>query len=596
MKTLRTFFMYALSCSVLHAAEDSLQLYLRSHFHYLASDALQGRETGEAGNRLAAEYIATQFKNIGLKPIGDNGTYFQNFEVVKEIQLDGNNSLTALISKKEKNYAVKTDFQPLSFSSNSSVSGTLIFAGYGINASDSVYNDYANCDVKDKIVLVLRFSPDGDNPHSSFAKYSALRNKTLQARERGAKALLIVTATADDSTDRLIKLKYDNSFSNSGIPVLTVNRAIVNEWLKGNKLTVDSLQQKIVRNKKPFSLELNSVRISLVTSLHEIRKPTSNVVGLLQVTDTTNTEHLVIGAHYDHLGYGGEGSGSLAPDKNEIHNGADDNASGTSGMIELARSLSTQQKLLKRNIVFIGFSGEEMGTLGSLYYTKHPILSLERSATMINLDMVGRLKEKTLTIQGTGTSSNWNNLLSKYNNDSSFVLKFIKDGFGPSDHAAFFGKNIPVLFFFTGLHEDYHKPSDDFEKINIAGEASLVRYIAQLAVEIDTTTVRPDFIKTQSPSQSSGDSRGYRVYVGTIPDYSEQTEGMKLSGVRENSPASKAGLQADDVLIKFGKFEIKNVYDYTYAIQDYKPGDVVEVIVVRGKEKITVKVTLEKRN
>ncbi len=574
--------------------QDSTSHYLKQHVNFLASDVLEGRGTGEKGNELAALYIAEQFKNIGLQPAGDHGTYFQEFEVVKGLQLGANNNLSATIGKKKPfNYAANTDFIPVGFSSNATVSGKVVFAGYGMTA-DSTYDDYKGIDVKDKIVIALRYAPDGDNPHSKFAKQSALRYKALQAREKGAKALLIVTSAADDSTDKLMKLKYDHSFSNAGIPVLSVSRKVVNEWLKQNKLNIDSVRNKIVTTSSSASVELKNIFLSLSSDVVHIKKRSSNVIGLLKVND--NEEHLVIGGHYDHLGYGGDGSGSLSPDKNEIHNGADDNASGTTVVIELGRKLSEYKNILKRNIVVIAFSGEEMGLLGSAYYTKNPVLPLQRAVTMFNFDMVGRLKDNVLTVQGTGTSSGWENLLKKHNADSSFTLKFVKDGFGPSDHSSFYSQNIPVLFFFTGIHEDYHKPSDDADKINIDGMNDILRYVAKLAVEIDTTSTRPDYIKTQSQDQG-GMRQGFRVYVGTIPDYSEDANGMLLSGVRENSPAAKAGLQKGDVIIKFGKFDIKNVYDYTYALQEYKPGDEIEVKFVRNKtETITSKMVLEKRN
>ncbi|MDP1677718.1 MAG: M28 family peptidase [Bacteroidota bacterium] len=571
---------------------DSSVAYAKSHVDYLASNELEGRGTGEKGNELAAKYIADKFSELGLRPMGDNGTYFQEFEVVKSLELGKQNSLTAKLGKKTSNYSVQKDFVPISFSANASAEGNVIFAGYGMTV-DSTYDDYAKIDAKNKVVIALRYSPDGDNPHSKYAKQSALRYKAMQAREKGAKALLLVTATADDSSDALVKLKFDNSFSDAGIPVFSVSRAIVNTWLKGNRITIDSLQKRIVRTNKQQSFELKNVTLSLSSEVIQLKKKTSNVLGLLKVND--NEEHLIIGGHFDHLGYGGIGSGSLAPDQNEIHNGADDNASGTSAMIETARELSYYKNILKRNVLFMGFSGEEMGVLGSAHYTKHPKLSLTQAVTMINYDMVGRLTDQTLTIQGTGTSSQWESLVTKYNSDSTFKLKFVKDGYGPSDHASFYGAGIPVLFFFTGLHDNYHRPSDDADKINSEGIAQIVSYASKLAVEIDTTAARPDYIKTQAPQQ--GTRQGFRVFVGTIPDYSEGADGMLLAGVRDNSPASKAGLLKGDVLIKFGKFEIKNVYDYTYALQEFKPGDEIEVKIVRNKtETITTKMTLEKRN
>ncbi len=571
---------------------DSSITYAKNHVDYLASNELEGRGTGEKGNDLAAKYIADKFSEFGLEPLGDNGSYYQEFEVVKSLELGQQNKLTAKVGKKLTAYSVTKDFIPVSFSTNTVAEGKVVFAGFGMTV-DSTYDDYSKIDAKNKIVIALRNSPDGDNPHSKYAKQSALRYKAMQAREKGAKALLLVTSSSDDSSDALVKLKFDNSTSDAGIPVFSVSRSIVNEWLKGNKQTIDSLQKRIVRTNKQQSFDLKNVVLSLSSEVNQIKKKTSNVIGLLKVND--NEEHLIVGGHFDHLGYGGVGSGSLAPDLNEIHNGADDNASGTSAMIETARELRYYKNMLKRNVLFIGFSGEEMGVLGSVHYTKYPKLPLAQAITMINYDMVGRLTDQTLTIQGTGTSSLWESMITKHNSDSTFKLKFVKDGYGPSDHSSFYGAGIPVLFFFTGLHDNYHRPSDDADKINSEGIAQIVSYASKLAFEIDTTSKRPDYIKTQAPQQ--GSRQGFRVFVGTIPDYSEGADGMLLAGVRDNSPASKAGLLKGDVLIKFGKFDIKNVYDYTYALQEYKPGDEIEVKVVRNKtETITSKMILEKRN
>jgi len=594
MKKILTSFLFFFLALPAAGLNDSTSIYLKQHIGYLASDALEGRKAGSKGAELAAEYIAQQFQSVGLVPLGDHGSYFQHFSFISGVRLGEKNSLSRSDGKGTTSYQLNRDFRPLAFSADGQVSGPVIFAGYGISSTDPQYDDYANVDVKNKIVLVMRYSPENDNPHSEFGKYLPLRYKTLTAREKGAKALLVVTGSADDSTDELIALRYDNSFSNSGLPVFSVSRAVADSWLRAAHTTVDSLQTQINTLKKPASIDIPNVVLSLSSDVVEIKDSSANVAGLLKLDGTQSDEYLVIGAHYDHLGWGGEGSGSLAPDKHEIHNGADDNASGTGGVIELARLLSHQKASLKRNILLISFSGEEEGLLGSEYYVKHPLLPLNNAVAMINLDMVGRLKDRTLTVQGTGTSSRWDALVGAYNADSTIILKSVKDGYGPSDHSSFYGANIPVLFFFTGIHEDYHKPSDHADKINYDGEALVLDYIRRIAIDIDDHTPRPDYLKTSSSSNS--ESRGFRVYVGTVPDYSDQSNGMKITAVRDNSPAAKAGLLGGDIIVKFGKFEIKNVYDYTYALQEYKPGDEVEVVVQRGNEKIVKNVKLEKRN
>ncbi|MEW6060550.1 MAG: M28 family peptidase [Bacteroidota bacterium] len=576
--------------------EDSTEYYLKQHASYLASEELEGRKPGFQGNIAAAKYIAEQFKNIGLEPLGDNGTYFQNFEVVTELQLGQKNELVLQQNKKKTSYTADRDFRPLGFSSDTTVSAGLVFAGYGISAADLKYDDYENVNVAGKIVVVLRGSPEGDSPHSQFGKFTALRYKAMNARQKGAVGLIVVSSTSEDSADNLVKLKYDNSFSTSGIVTVHATRSVVNSWLKGNKTNVDTLAAQIQRTMKPKSFEIKKHTVTLSAEVLKIKKPTQNVVGILRSTNAVPNEHMIIGAHFDHLGYGGEGSGSLTPSKNEIHNGADDNASGTSAMIEMARHLNDYKNVLKRDIIFMGFSGEEMGLLGSAHYTKSPILPLEQTVTMINLDMVGRLKDNKLTIQGTGTSTNWETMLNSLNTDSLFTLSLVKDGFGPSDHASFYSKNIPVIFFFTGVHEDYHKPSDDFDKLNYNGMEKIVRFAVNVALSVDTLSVRPDFQKTVQPVMASGSGRGFKVTLGTVPDYSEGVVGFKISDVRENGPAQKAGLKGGDIIIKLGTYEIKSIYDFMYSLEGFKPGDETDIVFKRGTETMTAKVTFDKRN
>jgi Tol biopolymer transport system component len=575
---------------------DSTAHFLARHTSHLASDALEGRKSGSEGNNKAAQYIADQFASIGLLPLGDDGTYFQYFDVVSELQLGKKNQMTVVQGKKKTSLTVNSDYRPLGFSSDTSVTAGLVFAGYGITSTELNYDDYAQLNVKGKIAVVLRGAPENDQPHSNFGKFAALRYKAMNARQQGAAGLIVVSPASEDSSDTLLLLKYDNSFSTSGIAAVHVHRRLVDLWLKTKGTSIDSLDAKIQRTKTPSSFELKNISMMLTTEVLKIKKQTKNVVGTLSISGRHDREHVIIGAHYDHLGYGGEGSGSLEPSKYEIHNGADDNASGTAAMIEIARHLASIKGLLHRDIVFIGFSGEEMGLLGSAHYTRVPSLPIDEAITMVNLDMVGRLKNGKLTVQGTGTSTLWDSLVHSFNRDSIFNLSLVKDGFGPSDHASFYLKNIPVLFFFTGVHEDYHKPSDDFDKLNTAGLEQIVKYSVRLVAAIDTLTMRPDFQKSQQPMAQSGSGRGFRVTLGTVPDYSEGVVGFKISDVRENSPGKKAGLQGGDVIVKLGTYDIRSIYDYMYALEGFKPGDEAVIIFTRGDERMTSKVIFEKRN
>jgi len=302
-------------------------------------------------------------------------------------------------------------------------------------------------------------------------------------------------------------------------------------------------------------------------------------------------EYLVLGAHFDHLGWGGDNS--LYMGEPSIHNGADDNASGTTGLLELAEKFASIKNQLDRKIVFIAFSGEELGLLGSSYVVNNFPLPIENDITMINMDMIGRLNDKNdLIVYGTGTSSKWKNILDD-KNDYDFNLTFNDEGFGPSDHSSFYGKKVPVLFFFTGTHSDYHKPSDDADKINLAGQEKLLKYVYDVALTIANSETRPDYISVER--KDTGKMTGTKVYVGTVPDFAGEVDGYKLGGVTDGSPAAKAGLQAGDIITQFGEKKISNIYDFTYALGNYVPGDKVKVLVKRGEEVLTIEIELGSR-
>jgi hypothetical protein len=326
---------------------------------------------------------------------------------------------------------------------------------------------------------------------------------------------------------------------------------------------------------------------------------TSNVVGFLEGKDPGKKhEAVVLGAHFDHLGMGGPGSGSLDPDTAAIHNGADDNASGTAGVLELAQRLAADSASLQRTVVFTFFSGEELGTLGSAHYVSSPLVPLTSTVAMLNLDMVGRLKDDQLTVGGSGTSPLWADLLRRENPDSSLTLTLNPDGYGPSDHASFYAKDIPVLFFFTGIHDDYHRPSDDWETLNYPGEERVVRYVYRIAREVIAGRERPTFARVQSarPAMGGGDSRGFSVTLGIVPDYVGGTEGMKVSGVRAGGPAEKAGLISGDIIVRMAGKQVLNIYDYMGILTELKAGDIVEVEVRRDGKPVTLTATMAKRN
>jgi aminopeptidase YwaD len=578
---------------------------IREYIKYLASDALEGRGSGTPGNAEAAIYIATDLKLWGLKPAGDNGTFFQPFEFVSAVKAGEHNACAIearALAGGKKGLSVDTDFRPLGFSATGSASGQVVFAGYGISAPDKSYDDYAGLDVTGKIVIVLRFAPDGSAAQSDFQRYTSLRNKARIAREKGAAAMILVTGPADDAEDGLIKISNDQGAGSSGLPAISMKRDAADLILAASGWTVKSLQDTIRKSHVPHSFAIEGSSATLQTEITRVTSQTSNIVAYLEGNDPTlKDEVLVLGAHMDHLGKGGPGSGSMVPDTIAIHNGADDNASGTAALLELAEAFAAHQQQLKRTVIFVFFSGEELGTLGSGYYVSQPFFPLKQTVAMLNMDMVGRLRDRSLTIGGSGTSASWGSILARENADSTFALTLNPDGFGPSDHASFYGKDIPVLFFFTGVHDDYHKPTDDWDKINYPGEEQIAKFVYRIAWDIDTMAVRPQFTRVQVAASgrgnaSGGDSRGFSVTLGIVPDVGESTTGMKISGVRPNGPAEKAGLKSGDVITNIGGHKIMNVYDYMGVLGELKAGQEVDVVVTRDGNELKVKAVMQKRN
>lgn len=568
-------------------AQDAMK-----HLMYLASDELKGRGTGTDEINIAAQYIAENFKSYGLTPLGDSG-YYQNFEATTGVELTENNHLAIMIGGKKFNLTLNENYSPLGFSDNSSISGEVIFAGYGIEAEKLGYNDFADVDVKDKIALVLRYSPEGDKPRGDFADFSSTRYKATSVRNKGAKGVIFFTGPNTYEDDSFIKLNVEQLGGDAGLPIVSITTKMAEEIFQAAGKDLLSMQKEMDSLKAAKSFYFTNSSAFISVGLKPVIKSTRNVIGLVESENPIyKNEYIVIGAHYDHLGMGGRGSLSSSKEP-VIHNGADDNASGTSTVMELAQKFSANKKSLKRSIVFMTFSGEEMGLLGSAHFVKSPTIPLEKIVAMYNLDMVGRLNEESsLTVYGTGTSPIWKDLLNDKNSYYNFKLNFIDDGFGPSDHSSFYSKDIPVLFYFTGTHSDYHKPGDDFDKINYTGIEKIGRFVYEIADAVNQKDDKIAFTKTKSGPRERRSGVATRVYVGTVPDMSTQADGFKLSGVSDGSPAEKAGLKAGDIIIKFGGKDVKNIYDYMYAIQDHKPGEEVDVVVKRGDEEIILKVTL----
>ncbi len=576
----------------------------KENIHYLASDKLKGRGNGMPQLGLAAKYIANRFKAAGLEPAGDNKTYFQHFTMTTGVTLTGKNSLTLHSPAGVSQLAVKKDYVPVSFSAVGKFDAPLAFAGYGITAPNLHYDDYAGLDVKGKVVIVLRHEPQENDEKSIFdgkesTQHSEIRFKAINARNHGAAGMILVNDTGvhPDKQDELIQFGSLYGPEETKFAALMVKAGQIDALLKPSGKTLDGLRQAIDKDLSNQSFALDtSMRISFNVGIARTKKQVANVVGLLRGSDPKLSDQvIVIGAHYDHLGLG-DGN-SLAPSEvGKVHHGADDNASGTSGVMELAEALAKHRAELKRSIVFITFAGEEAGLIGSAYYAEHPSVPLDRTIAMLNLDMIGRASKNKLTIGGTGTSPDFKKFVEEANRDVGFELAFSSSGYGASDHMSFTVHQVPVLFFFSGLHADYHKPSDTWDKIDAEHGAKVAQLVANVARELDSVKEKPLYVRVAEPAgHGSGGGGGYGPYFGSIPDMSDSTDGVRFSDVRDGSPAAKAGFKGGDKLVDFGGMTVNNLEDFTYALRQHKPGDKVNVTVVRNGEKMTREVTLEVR-
>jgi aminopeptidase YwaD len=622
---------------------------LRTHINYLASDKLEGRRTGSEGANLAAEYIAKEFARYGLqRGIGYDtqgmsileadspNRYLQTFPYVAGVELGKENFLAIVLNDhaQSKPLRVGEDWLPLGFSPEGWRKQTqIVFVGYGITAADLKHDDYARVQAKDRIAVALSGTPDGDNPHGQFARFEDVRWKAIAARNAGATALVMIAHEENFKEDRLARLGYDNSGGDAGLPVLVISRQAAAQLFQTDSSGLRQIEADTIAAPPVVRLSQDRLWPRLDLYVHVIRREVeaTNVVGIVNGFDPVlKNEFIVIGAHYDHLGRGGEGS--LAPREGAIHHGADDNASGTAGLLELARMFaSSDSPRPRRTIIFIAFSGEEEGLLGSNYYVNHPLRPLENTVAMINMDMIGRMKNNKLIVGGVGTADGWRKVIdssakfwgigvtpvpasygkqldgeltakpessSKRANSElttqldavrAFDLTLNEDGYGPSDHSSFYAKKVPVLFLWTGTHEDYHKPSDTADKINYEDEAHILSFVNRIIRTIDAADARP--VYAVAKSQSQGRTMGFRVYLGTIPNYADSGDGLLLDGVRDDSPAAKAGIKAGDRIVKLAGREVHNVYDYTYALGEMKAGQEYEVELLRGTERMKLTIT-----
>ena len=567
----------------------------------LTAPAMEGRGDDTQGINRAADLLAERYRSFGLEPAGTSG-FFQPFSVITGAKLAGNNEVVQEISGDKQQLKLNEDFVPFSFSASGQASAQVVFAGYGATADEFNYDDFRGLDVKDKVVVLLRYEPSGfaaKAGNQGLTRHAALITKAINARNHGAKAVVIVNGkVGSGEEDALTRFGTVSGPENAGILLVQVKNTIAQGWFQVAGKSLESVQDQINSSGQPASFAFpNTLQLQLDVNIENTRATVKNVLAYLPgKTD----EYVILGAHYDHLGYGHYDS--LAPSQiGQIHPGADDNASGTAGLVELARMLAPLKGQLPRGILFESFAGEELGLLGSAEWVKEPTRPLNKAVAMLNMDMIGRIRNDKIYIGGVGTGSSFTEELASAEKGFPFHVENSPGGYSASDHTSFVARRIPVLFFFSGLHSDYHRPSDTWDKINAADAAKLVDLVAKVALEIDENSQRPAFIVVadrENPHEgvaTSGGGGGYGPYFGSIPDFGSSDNGVRFSDVQPNSPAAKAGLKGGDVLVKFGEKKITNLYDFTDALRSSKVGDVVQVSVKRDGKELTVPVTLEQR-
>ena len=579
-------------------APPSPQRYI-ADIQTLTTPKMEGRGDGTKGLVRAEHVIADRYRNLGLLPAGNHG-FLQPFVVTTGAQLKGNNHLNIQNGESKSVLKMNQDYVPFSYSDSGSATSSLVFVGYGASADEFGYDDYASVDAKDKIVVVLRFEPSGfaaKSGNQGLTRHSQLITKAINARNHGAKGLILVNGKlGDGEEDLLTRFGSVSGPENVGILFAQVKNSLADEWFHAAGKSLKDVQEQIDSSSKPATFAFpETLQASLTVGIETTRATVNNVLAYLPgKTD----EYVILGAHYDHLGRGT--FDSLAPSQiGQLHPGADDNASGTAGLLELARILSPLKGQLQRGILFASFAGEELGLLGSAAWVKDPTKPLDKAVAMLNMDMIGRIKDNKVYVGGVGTGSTLQKILDEAHGDSPLKFEISQGGYSSSDHTSFVAKHIPVLFFFSGLHSDYHKPSDTWEKINPDSAAALVNIVARTAIDLADQSPKPTFVEVVEnnphagmPSSGGG---GYGPYFGSIPDFGQTENGVKFSDVKPGSPAAKAGLKAGDILIQFGDKPIKNLYDFTDALRRSRIGDVVPVTVLRDGQEMKVNVKLEQR-
>jgi hypothetical protein len=581
---------------------------LREDVTWLAAPEREGRGPGTAGITAAADWIAEQFTAAGLQQVGPLRR--QSFVMTLEATLPDDKPNRAELVGPPGATGTPTviplelgkTFTPLAAGGSGPFDLPLVFAGYGITAPAEDYDDYAPLGpaAKAAAAVVLRQEPQKENPHSVFngnqaSQHAALVRKIANASEHEAGGVIFCNDASATEPDALMDFRRAGGGENGrAMPVLQVSRSIVADLIEqATGSALPELEAEIDKALEPQSQPLDGWRIRGEVTIERQQTDADNIVGILPGTGKASDgsalarDVVILGAHYDHLGYGD--SNSLAPGEKAIHHGADDNASGTAMLLEVARQLRAEGPL-PRTVLFVAFAGEERGLLGSGHYTANPLVPLERTAAMVNLDMVGRLVDDKLIVHGTGTGTGFDPLIDRLTEAAGFTVAKEPGGFGPSDHSSFYARKIPVMHVFTGSHTDYHRPTDTAEKINYAGMVRISRLIAAIIRDLATAPEPPAYIEVASKMFQGGG--GDRPYFGSIPDFAKPGGGYAITGVSKGSPAAQGGLQGGDIIVRLGDSAITGLEDFDSALRKHKAGEAVPVVVERDGVEKTLTVTL----
>jgi hypothetical protein len=587
------------------AAADRAAIVARvaEDIRYLASDELEGRGPGTEGLQKAAEYIRDRFRSLGLTGAGGDGSHMRPFEITVDTRAVP--AKTSLVlggpAGKELKLELGEDYQPLAVGGGGKATGEIVFAGYGITAPKLKYDDYQHADVAGKVLLVIRREPQQDDEQSVFngmqvSPHAFIRTKIAAAKKNNAAAVLLVNDPFTTQAEKKDELTQPGGFGTAGggVPFAHVRQAVANRMLETSAVksgdeglsSLEAIAAKIDETTSPMTQPLQGWTAELQVTFEPVKADVSNVVGVLEGEGPLSNETVIVGAHYDHLGWGP--FGSRRPNQRAIHNGADDNATGTAAVMELARRFAERGQKPARRLVFIAFTAEERGIVGSNYYLQRPQFDLADTVAMLNFDMIGHLREDGLLLGGVRTAKQFASLVDDVSQSGELKLK-LPTTLGGSDHAGFYRKGVPVLFFFTGMTSLYHTPDDDFETINVEGAVQTIDFAERLLDKIVCMPERPEYVKVAQPRPG----RGAMAYLGVVPDYAGgDGKGLQLTDVDADSPAGKGGLKAGDVIVKLGDIDVADIQDLATGLRKYKAGQEVDVVVRRDDGELTFNVTL----